>query len=52
MIVAFPLPLFADETVSHVALLLTVQVQPAPVRQVTLPVPPPAAKLALLGLSV
>ena len=50
--VADPLPLFADETVSHVALLLTVQVQPAPVVRLTLPLPPLAAKLALLALSV
>jgi hypothetical protein len=50
--VADPLPLFADETVSHVALLLTVQVQPAPVVRLTLPLPPLAAKLALLELKV
>jgi hypothetical protein len=47
-----PLPLCADETVSHGALLLTVQVQPAPVVRLTLPLPPLAAKLALLELKV
>jgi len=47
-----PLPLFADDTVSHAALLLTVHGQPAPVARLTLPLPPLAGKLALLALSV
>lgn len=46
-----PLPVLADETVSHDALLLAVHAQPAPVVSVTLPLPPFDAKLVLVELS-
>ena len=49
--VALPVPLVADDTVSHEALLEALQVQPAPVAREVDPVVPAAAALALVGLS-
>ena len=51
-IVALPVPLAADVTVSHDALLATLHAQPAPAVSVVVPPPPVAAKLALDGLKV
>jgi hypothetical protein len=48
--VVYLLPLIADETISHAALLLTVQVRSASLVGLTLQLPPLAAKLALLAL--
>jgi hypothetical protein len=47
-----PVPLLADVTVSHEALLATFHAQPAPVLSVAVPLPPAAAKLALVGLKL
>jgi len=47
-----PVPLVAVDTVSQLAPLPMLHVQAAPVVSVKLPVPPPAATLALVGLSV
>ena len=44
-----PLPLAPDETVSHESLLFAVQAQPGAVVTATLPVPPDAGTLALVG---
>ena len=43
-------PLEPDVIVMNALLLAAVQLQPAGVVTVTLPVPPPATKLALVGL--
>ena len=45
-----PEPLAPDVIVMNALLLTAVQLQPAAVVTVTLPVPPAAAKLALVGL--
>ena len=45
-----PEPLAPDVTVMNALLLTAVQLQPACVVTVTLPVPPAASKLALIGL--
>ena len=45
-----PLPLLPDVMVMNVALLTAVHAQPAPAVTLTLAEPPPAAKLALVGL--
>ena len=47
--VPFPVPLLPDVIVSHEALLEALQVQPDCVATDTLPVPPEAPKLALVG---
>jgi hypothetical protein len=47
-----PVALAAEDTVSQLALLLTLHAQAAPVVSETVPLPPPAATLALIGLSV
>ena len=44
-----PEPLAPDVIVMNALLLIAVQLQPACVVTVTLPVPPPAVKLALVG---
>jgi hypothetical protein len=51
-IVAPPVPLAADETVSHEALLAALHVQPDPVLSTVVPAPPAAAKFAVGELSV
>ena len=51
-IVALPVPLAADVTVSHDALLATLHAQPAPTVSVVVPGPPVAAKVALDGLKL
>jgi hypothetical protein len=48
--VALPVPLVVDETVSQLALLPRFHGQPGPAVSATLPVPPPATTLALVGL--
>ena len=45
-----PEPLAPDVTVMNASLVAAVQLQPACVVTVTLPVPPAATKLALVGL--
>jgi hypothetical protein len=52
VIVALPVPLLAEETVSHEALLVAFHAQPAPVLSVVVPLPPAAATLALVGLKL
>jgi len=49
VIVPLPDPLAPLVTVSHVALLVAVHVQPAPAVTVTLPVPPAATTLCVAG---
>jgi hypothetical protein len=48
--VPLPVPLAPDVIVMNEELLTADRAQPAPVVTVTLPVPPVAAKLALVGL--